>query len=202
MTATPPPANVPPTQPAAMGDQEPQAVWPTFVGVACTVIGVLGALGACMGGVSLVMMPAVFEKMPDPNGQLKATAELMEQQLPLSLTVMVFVLIGGVLLLAGGIQCLRRRHAARKLLMIWATYKIVLVVAAVLVNLPMQQAQFEAQAASGGGAPQAMGMQFGATFGAIASVCNVIWGWALPVFILIWFSRRVVRDEVDRWPAR
>ena len=35
--------------------------------------------------------------------------------------------------------------------------------------------------------------------GGLGVIIGLLWGWALPVFFLIWFSRAGVRSEVRSW---
>jgi hypothetical protein len=37
--------------------------------------------------------------------------------------------------------------------------------------------------------------------GAVGSCFAIAFGWALPVFMLIWFSRSKIRSEVRGWAA-
>ena len=38
-------------------------------------------------------------------------------------------------------------------------------------------------------------------FGVFGVLIGVLWGWALPVFLFIWFSRKKIRTETAGWAA-
>jgi len=51
-------------------------------------------------------------------------------------------------------------------------------------------------------APAAMLGVFGtvmAIIGPMILVFAIVWGWALPIFMLIWFSRRKIKAEIAQW---
>ena len=35
--------------------------------------------------------------------------------------------------------------------------------------------------------------------GAAMMGCSMLWAWALPLFLIIWFLRAPVKTEVERW---
>ena len=40
---------------------------------------------------------------------------------------------------------------------------------------------------------------FMAILGPLTLVLGIVWGWALPIFMLIWFSRRKIKAEIAQW---
>lgn len=189
MTAAPPP--VPPTE---VVYEQPQSTWPTVIGIICIVFGGFGILGGLWGAVVPFLMSTVASMMPDPAGTMDASFAAVTRYRAITIPVSVISAVVAALLLVGGIQLLRRRFAARRVLLIWAIIKIFLVVAAVMVNIPMQRAQLEAQQAQGMPAMPMMNL-----IGPITAACGVVFGWALPIFILIWLMRRPIRDEIEAW---
>jgi len=102
-----------------------------------------------------------------------------------------------VMLLVGGIRLLRRRASSVALLRAWAVAKLVLALLlagyALLIfasNLEMMQAELQPSGTS------ADTMRAAAFFGV---AFNLIWQWALPIFMLVWFSRAPIRASTARW---
>ncbi len=87
-------------------------------------------------------------------------------------------------LLAAGIQTLRRRPAGRTLHLMWAglglAIAVVNVVVAVVGLLPAVEQDVAIGAAGG-------------------MCCGMVIGLAYPIFLLIWFMRKSVVAEVERW---
>ena len=95
------------------------------------------------------------------------------------------------MLLVGGVQLIRRRPSAAYWCVTWSILKMIMTVATAVTTAAMQRDQFEAM----GGPSAAMGpmlIVFSFVFG-------LLWGWALPVFMLVWFSMRWVRQQVADW---
>jgi len=117
----------------------------------------------------------------------------------ISLSAVATVL--GLLLLAGGVGLVRRRHWSRAALICWAVLKIILAVAnGLLVWVVQQQGLQEQSRMMGPGfAPGGAGATTvkAVTFFSLAFA--ILWGWALPVFLLIWFSRRSIKAQMAQW---
>ncbi|NNF44738.1 MAG: hypothetical protein HKO59_05770, partial [Phycisphaerales bacterium] len=79
----------------------------------------------------------------------------------------------------------------------WAITKIVFVVANSSVGYLVNRAQFEAMMDDPGMA--SMGSGFFSAIGIVGVVFGLLWGWALPVFLLIWFGRPKVKQEMATW---
>jgi hypothetical protein len=194
-------ASPPPVPPAHVPDAavvQPQTTWPAVVGIIAIVLGSFGILGGCWGAVSTVFLADVMSEMigeADPN-----SAMVFEQMQKHKAWFLVFSFGGGALaawLLVTGIGILRRRSWAPSSAMCWAVAKMFLVVGQVVFNYQIQQEQFAAMNV-GGNAPFDMG-QFGRVIGLFSLAFGVIWGWALPVFLLIWFRRESIRAETEAW---
>ena len=102
-------------------------------------------------------------------------------------------------LLSLGIGVLQRRRWGARMITSWSIAKMLFVLAQGGFNLRMQQFQFEALMEQPGAEAPFDPMILGTTIGAITMVLGVVWGWALPVFLLIWFHRAAIRSEVAQW---
>ena len=107
-------------------------------------------------------------------------------------------------LLAAGIGMVLRKLWSRKTVLIWSGTKIAFVVANSLLSYMVQKAKFEEMQemmANDPNAAAAMSVfgQIMMWMGMFFIVIWIIWGWALPVFTLIWFSRKKIRGEVTSW---
>ncbi|MCH9035365.1 MAG: hypothetical protein IID42_12830, partial [Planctomycetes bacterium] len=91
----------------------------------------------------------------------------------------------------------KRRHRAASILFIWSILKTVLVFGGVGLQLSMQtqimdQATAQLQTVPGGKA-----IMVGSV--AIGLACGLIFQLAGPVFLLVWFRRRAIKEEVATW---
>ena len=130
--------------------------------------------------------------------------ESIQSLQPLIITAGVISFIVAVILLTAGIGVVSRKVWSRKIVLIWAGTKMVFVVANSLFSYRVQQAQFEdmqEMMANDPNAAAAMSVfgQIMMWMGMFFIVIWIIWGWALPVFTLIWFSRKKIRGEVTSW---
>jgi len=197
MTQFPPSSEIPPTLPDALAAPKRKSTWPTIIGVIAIVFGILGILvyGVCgivgqfFGGQFMSMM-----NTPDADAQIAA----MEQYKWLNVGVGLLQAILAVLLLVAGIAMTRRRANCRSMAMMWACAKILIVALGSAVGFFAQQAQFEAIAQQQATVPPGMQQMQGGML-IVGVAFGVAWGWALPIFMLIWLNRQKVRDEVAGW---
>lgn len=192
----PPPAAVPLTPPTAPGVAEaPKSVWPTVLGIVCIVFGVGGLLMGLWG----VVAPFLFSQFAEAMTMDIAPEELeaMRAQMFSGLAISALGLPVAALLLASGIGLVRRRPGAVRLLQWWAGLKIVYTLVAMLAGIWLQQEQIQAQMRAQGpnGPPEA----FILAIMIVSLVVGIAWGWALPAFVLAWFARRPIREEVATW---
>ena len=88
---------------------------------------------------------------------------------------------------------------------IWSIGKILYAVPAAIIGYLMNVAMFEAMQEAAGSSPAPMPAGFFGVLqklGAAGAVLGLLWFWALPVFLLVWFSRSRIRDEVAGWDAQ
>lgn len=101
-----------------------------------------------------------------------------------------------VLLLVSGIGMLKRVRWGVTAAQWWAILKMVFVVVNIIPAYMMQQEQFEAISRQG---VPAMGGGLFAVVSVFSIVFGLVWGWALPVFFLIWFTRPTIKGETAGW---
>lgn len=206
MTMYPGSSMSPPTIPGPVELGEPPSQWPKVIGVVAVVFGVLGSIGGLCAGVAALstdIMKKLISMAPQqPGVDQTAQLDVAAQYQGLSLLNAFVTLSIAVLLIFGGAQLLKRQMASRTTLLIWAVAKVVAVAGGSALAYVIQQKQMDLAIqqmnASGGATPMpAAGIM---KLIGIASIgFAVLWGWALPVFLLIWFNRRKIKDEVAGW---
>ena len=200
-----PPGMAPPSVPGALQTEKKPSAWPMVVGVIAIIFGAMGALGGCFGAISPLFFRVIAAAVPEdqPTG-----LEFMADWTAWIVLVSGLGLVIALLLLVGGIGVVGRHAWGPKTCLVWAGVKMIFVVFNSVVGYFVQQAQFEAMQemmAQDPNTPANMPGMMGAIMPALAAlgaVIGFIWGWALPLFMLIWFSRGRIRTEVAEWGAR
>ncbi len=188
------PAEVPPSP----------STWPTAIGVIAIVLGGLGALGGCVGAFSPLFMGMIQSIVPE--GQVTGLEGMLDWAVWLVAVSIVSMLIA-VLLLVAGIGITKRRAWGPKVALVWAGLKMIFVIVHSVAGYLIQIAQFEAMQeamANDQNMPAGMGAFMGSlmqAFGIFGLLIGVLWGWALPVFLFIWFARKKIRTETATWAA-
>jgi len=189
--------NVPPMQAMPPQPSVRPPTWHTPIGVICIVFGALGALNGCFGLLITPFMGRFQEKLAE-TGSFPEFG-YPEEWMPVGMTLSgVTLLVAGMLILVGA-RIVQRRRSAVSLARWWCAIKMVLVVATVVVQYFMMREQFDAMATNTPNAPPASTYRIGFLVG---SIFGIAWGWALPLFLLIWFSREKIRAQVAEWPDR
>jgi hypothetical protein len=186
------------TPPSEIDDAPPEpSKWPTVIGAISIVFGSLGLV--CYGCMSLntiatpmlVGMVPEDQRPPTPQG-LQLFVQIFQMCAAFGLSVW---------LLIAGIGLARRRSWSRAHSIGWSVGKILLTVistAAAVAFVGDTVDQINGQMSQGGKTPPftfSVGM-FLALF-AVSAVWAMLW----PAFLLIWFSRGAVKDEVAAWEA-
>ncbi len=190
----------PPSDPAEV----PPSTWPTVIGVIAIVLGGLGALFGCLGAFSPLFMGMMQSVVPE--GQVTGLEGMMDWAVWLVAVSIVSMLIA-VLLLVAGIGITKRRAWGPKVALVWAGLKMIFVIVHSVASYLIQIAQFEAMQeamANDQNMPAGMGALMGSlmqAFGIFGLLIGVLWGWALPVFLFIWFARKKIRTETAGWAA-
>jgi hypothetical protein len=197
MTQLPAPSENPPTLPDAIAAPKGQSAWPTVIGIIAMVFGVLGILmhGVC-GIVGQLFGAQAMRMMQTPDAE--AQIVMMQQYKWLGMGAGLLQTILAVLLLFAGIAMTRRRANCRPLTLGWAYAKMLVVALSSVIGFYVQQAQFEAMTQQQANIPTGT-QQMQTVFMFLVIAFGVLWGWALPIFMLIWLNRRTVRDEIAGW---
>ena len=202
MTTTGPqiPPPTPMTTPTVAGAIPPKpSSWPMVIGVIAIIFGSLATLGGCFGLVSSLFLDQFMSLVP--QGEAEEMTSALDGLKPALIISGALTMVLAIVLLIGGIGLLRRRAWGRSTCLTWAVLKIVLVVGGSVLSYIVQQAQFQAMAED----PNMAGSMPGflpalmQAMGVVGLVVGVLWGWALPIFMLIWFSRRKIKVETAQW---
>ncbi len=174
-----------------------------MIGIIAVVFGVLGVLGGCSGlvfNVFAAIWGSSMQWMPEAQ---KALFEVMRQYVvPTSISMVVATVLAAWLLVAG-IGVLRHRPWSRGATVGWAVAKIIYAIPASVLGYFHYKAQLEAmeQAAIDSGTPMPTGHIVTIMQSVVVPMmgCSMLWTWALPLFLIIWFLRASVKTEVERW---
>ena len=174
--------------------------WPTVIGIIAIVFGTGGALGG-LSGIFTPFLLGMFKGIQVPGGP-DMFARIGRWAPWIAILNAFGALIAGALL-ASGIGLLKRRAWSRKLCVSWAIVKILFAIPMVAVTAAMQHDQMVGMFASIGksGTPPPPGLVGAMTTGMIVFtlVFALAWAWALPVFMLVWLSRRPHRELMATW---
>jgi hypothetical protein len=194
-----PNVSLPPTQPRPWATPENRPVWPTVIGIIGIVVGGLGLMGGLWGAIAPFFLKFMASYVPETE---RATLDVAQRwrgwTIPLSLVSGAVA----VALLLAGIALLRRRARARQMCLTWAVAKMLLVLFSTVVGYRIAQQTVELtaqQSTSAPGMTPVVARQFAEVGTMVGLGFGLVWGWALPVFLLIWFGRGRIRDEVARW---
>ena len=192
-------STTPPTTPGALATPPRQSSWPTAIGIIAIVAGAFGTLGGIWGTIAPFLMSSMGEWFGTMAPGQPNTFAMLEGVKYYMAGISFMGMVLAILLLVGGVMLIRRRSAAAKPLVYWAIFKILYSIVACAINWFVQQEQFAQMQQNM--PQQGMPQYFTTVFLDVTVVISLLWLWALPVFILIWFSRRKVKSEVADWDA-
>jgi len=184
-----------------------QTKWPKTIGIIAMVFGVLGALNGL-----IAMISSFFSEFLAKMSQLPP--DFYDKWRPFMLGSGAGTVFLGVLLFSGGLFLTMRKRISSRILNSWALLKMVLGMVSVYYSFQMQQEQMPLileqqkktmeKAGGGAGAEQMVDMMTGFTEIAtmVGMVLGLVWLMVLPVFILIWFIRPDISEEVAEWGKR
>lgn len=191
------PLSLPSTPPMQPGEVVPGSVasaWPTVLGILAIVFGGFGVLGGAWG----VVLPFVADRLADIAPQMQPHVTLQrEAWTGWRMVISISSILAASLLLFGGISLVRRRHRAASLLFIWSVVKVVLILAGVGLQFAIQPQAIDQAAAQLPNLPGGRGLLYGGV--AVGIACGLIFQLAGPVFLLVWFRRGVIKEEVATW---
>ena len=185
----------PPTERGEIVRPPPRSSWPTVIGTISIIIGVLGALAGLWGAAAPFVIHSFAGKLHNQTFPGMETADAWRVWTALLALVAVGL---AVLLLVAGIGLVRRRRPAARTATVWAILRMVLVVVQAGVSYQLAQQQFAEMQRDPN--LRAMAAGFSGIVGTFTVVAILLWGWALPLFLLIWFHRRTIKTEVSTWP--
>ena len=190
---TPPTARIP----GRHAPLERPSVWPTVLGVIAIVLGVLAVLGGLVGMIIIPVLGWLASSIP--GDAVAAFRGMIEWRGALLVLYGGYVVLGA-LLAWGGMELTRREARGVTLLRWWAWLKILYAVASVPVTAGMQIAQLEGvREAASGDLPLSDDVMTIMAIG--GAVLGALWYAVLPVFVLVWFGRGRIRQEVSDWSA-
>lgn len=184
----------PPIEPGALGTGTPAPTWPKPIGIIAIILGSLGMLGGALGMVAPQVMGTMASKMPP---EVAGQFEVMDDFAGWTIASSLAGLVVAVALLVAGIGVLKQRRWGVTAIQAWAAVKMLLVVATSILTYQIFQETAVTMSQTQG--VQAMPGGFMSAMGAFSVGFGLLWGWALPVFLLVWFARRKIKQQVASW---
>lgn len=176
--------------------------WPTTIGIIALVFGILGLLGSLVGIanpflISIQMDNAVQQGIADREVVDAYVAEFSRFQW---IAVPIGFVLGAILTI-GGILLLKRKPAGSLALRAWSVLKILgggflLYKGAVLSG--KQFGLLVGGNAAGTSQAEMIG-DISSIFTKVVVLFQGLWLIALPLFLLIWFGRSKIREEISGW---
>lgn len=189
----------PPIEQGPLDTDERLTKWPKVIGIIGIILSSLGLTCGCMGYFALPLQRWGLQ-MSTQGGQSNPMAEAQvrvgEQFHLLTNVLLTFGMLMTVVLLVGSIFLLQRRRKARPMLIAWAAIGMLLFAC----NMALQILIFKATAAElvrMGEGQHTKELWIGA---AIGGFFGVLFGISLQLFVLIWFSRNRIVEEIQQWP--
>jgi hypothetical protein len=174
---------------------QPQASnWPKVIGIIAIIFGAGGVLASIFGLLAPLLNDKLMEILPAED---RAALESQPDPTALMNALTVLQLALGVVLIVAGAKLIARRVSGPRLARTWASIKAVIVVVLAIVTYPAakQAAEQAAKIQNQQSLPQSMQD----TIIIFGLIIGLIWSLALPVFMLIWFSRGKIKHEVAEW---
>jgi hypothetical protein len=177
------------------------------IGWISVVLGALGIAGNLCGVAGPLLakpihawMRSMMAQAPQAQiDQFDAQMAAQNKYMPWMVTLAGLSLFVSVVLLVAGIKLLKQWPEAVTWLRGWAVARLIFGMAGMILGFLTNAATAEATSAQGG--PAAMGGAMGEILGLIGLVVTGLWAAAWPVFVLIWFARPKIREEVRTWAA-
>ena len=184
------PNPAPPVQPTAPISNT-RTSWPIWIGVFLCIFGGIGLLQRLAGVVFTAIMPA----LPLPP-EAKMTGTLWVLGLVLSIVTLPLAVVH----LIAGIQTLRRRPSARFWIVVFFIYAVLAIIPGSIFQWYSMHHQMQ-QASQQSGSPAGMAA-FGAGFAVAMVALTILFALIWPTFLLIWYSRDTIREEIRGWGAQ
>ncbi len=193
-TPAEPPMVTPPMEADALPPKASR--WPTVIGVIAIIVASLGLAGGCCGMFSPFISGFFIDMAADSGSVPPEQIAVMRASQPPVVWVLFASLIGlglSVLLLLGGIAIARRRANGATLCKVWSWINIPWAAIAFIISayfqliVPQDSQQM-------GSAFQYLGLALGGCF-------TLVVGIAFPLFMLYWFAKATIKDEIAAWEA-
>ena len=162
--------------------------WPGIIGTLICVFAGLGILQRVFGTIAA----ATIHLLPLPP----------EAQLPpgLWLFTLIVSIVGlpiSFIHLIAGIQTIRRKPSARLWVIAFFVYVLVMLVPGVILQHMTMQHQATVASQHGSAPPGYAGLM--QAMGPVVLGITIVFTIAWPTFVLLWFSRRSIREELASW---
>ena len=189
----------PPVEGGLLGAEEPLTKWPKVIGIIGIVLASLGLVCGCAGYFAVPLQRWGMQ-MQAQSGQSNPVAEaqvkIAGQFMVVTNVLLTLGMVLTIWLLVSSISLLRRRRKSRVMLIAWAMLSILSLAINIALQILMFQATF-AELARLGESQRAAELWIGVAIGGFFAI---VFGLALQVFVLIWFSRKKIVAEVSQWP--
>ncbi len=189
----------PPVHPqvALQPSSQPQRTsWPVLFGVGAILFGVFGTLaslpGGCAGGITTLMLPSGADNQAAASMVRSMTFWITVG----SLTSAVF----SVMLAIAGIGLCQRRSWSVRLLWIWSVLNIGVSVLGAVGTYTMGRRLLASFASGGSDMVYTISPADATRISVVMAIGVLVIGLSSPAFLLIWFARPTIREEVAQWP--
>ena len=197
--ATPSPPSAAPSPPPALPDE---TRWHTPIGIVAIIFGAFGLVAGIGGLAAKAMVRASLSSQlkSGPEATLQIDA-FLEKWSTFMIGGGLVIAVLAIILLVGGICTLKKRLLGARMLVIWSVLKILFGTGYAIMGQSMQKDQFAIMFGPHSQMGE-MGDQISGFVQASARagiVFNILWTAILPVFLLIWFSRKKIKASIATW---
>ena len=184
----------PPTMASPLSPPPRAQNWPTVIGIIAIVFGVLAVLAGIWACVFPLFVDKLTAAMPGPQ---RAVMQVTQEWRGWTIASGAIAALLAALLLVGGAGLAARRAWARPVCFTWAGLKMAFAVVQAAIGYEIQQQTFTAMKNDPSMAAVPMGLTEGAALAGVVLGC--LWGWALPVFTVVWFTRPTIKAQIAEW---
>lgn len=198
MDTLPPPIGA--TAPGAA----PTPKWPKIIGIIAIIFGSGGLLSGVIGPLSMLMVRTQMEGFVKQGADQTKVDDYLARLAQITYSSAIANALIGIILLTGGILILRHRRTGSPTLQTWSFLKIVVGGLFLFKSVSLSRLQMEIMMSSNamGGAGSAEAQMIGSitSYAVWAGMAfGFLWLAALPVFVLIWFNRAKVKQDIRAW---
>lgn len=190
--------DAPPVTSGDLQPLEPPRSWPTVIGVLGIIFASLGILGGFCGMISPFSGAFFVDMVPEEQRDQMIAQMQLSNPYPLAAAgVQLVEFVLSIVLMVGSVQLLRRAQGAPGLLKGYAVADLIANFIGAGFGVVVGLSQIEKLKADPSLADVA-GPMAGQTMIIFAIVMFLVAGiW--PVFLLLWFGRDRIRDDIARW---